>query len=236
MSEIDDSGKEMYRDEDAPSPEIPSWFEARLSAVGGTTLDGRPRLRVIWGQDAKGFPWPDNEHPKYISPNNALKGWSCFILEQYAGPEFFGDPGEWEKARFAWGEDGQRHEIMAPYPSRGEYVLVQPLCTPDGEPLPLTDAVADYVSALMKEHHSRPLNAYTSQKLIAERLDAINRAREEKRQEGAARLEIHYDESATRADATNARQTREWNKLPAAALSRAREFLSRKRKGATQTQ
>lgn len=205
-----DTNKEIYRPEYSPAPEVPSWFEARLRALG---------LRVVWGMDARGFPWPDNRQVKYVSPNDPEIGWACFILEQYVGPEFFGDPDEWEKNRWVWSDEGKRVEVMAPYPSRGEWVFVQQLATPDGDPMPLTEQVADYISMLVHVHHTTPHNGYTQQKLIAERIEKIQRLREERRRAGAEQLEINFDESARTAAITNARQSRVWNKLSQSALS-----------------
>lgn len=216
--QIDDKRKEVYRAEYAPAPEIPSWFEARLRALG---------MRVVWGMDARGFPWPDNRQVKYVSPNDPEVGWACFILEQFVEPAFFGDPDDWEKNRWKW-VDGRLVETMAPYPSRGEWVFVQQLATPDGEPMPLNEQVADYVSWLVRTHHQRPLNGFTNQTEIAARIDAIKKLREERRKETDAQLETVFDEAATKSEETNTRATREWNKVPAAALARARQFLANK--------
>ncbi len=134
-------------------------------------------------------------------------------------PEFFGDPEEWERAR--WGrQDGKRVEIMAPFPHRGEYVFVQYIMTPAGEAMPLTDDVADYVAMLVRTRHRMPHNGYTSQRLIAERLEAIRREREEKRRETDAMLAEIGDRHRTRQEETNALGTRAYS-LPRIELARS---------------
>jgi hypothetical protein len=204
-----EDSKEIYRPEYSPAPEIPSWFAARLRAIGGETLSGQTKLRVVWGMDARGFPWPDNEL-KYVSPNDPLVGWACWILEQWVEPAFFGKPDEWEKRRWGW-IDGKRVELMAPYPSRGEYIFIQQLATPAGESFLLSEQMLDYISWLVQNAHTRPHNAYTQQTLIGERLQAIRDWREEKRKESEERLAEAFDEHATRADDANRRATRAWS-------------------------
>ena len=174
--------------------------------------------------DARGFPWPDNSSLKYISPLDATQGWACWILEQFVEPSFFGDADEWERNRWSW-EKGQRVEVMAPYPSRGEYVFVQQLATPEGEPFPLTESVLDYVSWMMRNLHSRPHNGYTQQQLIAERMKAIREERERRQKEVDAALEVQYDEAATRADQVNVGMTREWSKPSPSMMKTAKRLI-----------
>jgi hypothetical protein len=197
----------------SPAPEIPSWFAARLKALSGESLDGRPRFRVVWGMDARGFPYPDNSELKYVSPHDPTVGMACWILEELVKPEFFGDPDEWERGRWTW-LDGKQVEVTAPYPHRGEYVMVQHLTAPDGSFMPLSDAVADHISYLVRISHQKPHNGFTNQRLITERMDKIKRWQEERRKETEALLAEQFDRHATTADETNASATREWS-LPA---------------------
>lgn len=199
-----------------PAPEQPSWFRARVDALLGRTLDGRPKLRVVWGCDAKGFPNADPEEPKYVNPEDPEAGWDCWILEQFVGPEFFGDPDAWEKGRWTTTPEGQRVALMAPYPSRGEYVFIMPLATPAGEPLPLTDDVADFISQLVRTLHGRPHNSYTNQQLIAQRLEQVKTWRAARQAARDARLAEVRERHRSKQDDTNTRQTREWSfsKLP----------------------
>jgi hypothetical protein len=193
-----------------PAPELPSWFEARLAALLGRTLDGRPKLRVVWGCDAKGFPNADPREHKYVHPDDPEAGWDCWILEQFVAPEFFGTPEDWERGRWGW-IDGQSVELMAPYPSRGEYVFIMPLAAPDGSPLPLNDEVADFVSELVRKLHDRPHNAYTNQQLIAKRIADVRDWREQKRVASQARLEEIKERHRSTQDDTNTKATREWS-------------------------
>ena len=187
---------------------IPDWFADRLTNAGGTTLSGLPKVRVVHGENARGFPMPDNEALKYVDPNDPLEGWGCFILEEWMPPEFFGDPQEWERQRWALGGDGRRHEIMAPFPSRGEYVFVQPLAAPDGTPFPLTEQIAQYVEWLVRQRQQTPVNTYTNAQLTARRVEAMREAQEQKRREASERLAVIADECATRAEDVNREATR----------------------------
>lgn len=190
---------------------IPEWFERRLTNAGGTTLSGLSKVRVVHGEHARGFPMPDKDALKYINPENPLEPWGCFILEEWMPPEFFGDPEEWERQRWAVGDDGVRYEIMAPFPSRGEYVFVQPLVTPDGHAFPLSEQVAEYVEWLVHERRRVPVNTYTNAQLTRNRIDAMREAQAAKERETAARLELIADEKRSRAEEINAGETREWS-------------------------
>lgn len=189
-------------------PRIPDWIAERLKTAGGATLGGMPKVRVVHGENARGWPMPDKGALKYVDPSDALKPWGCFILEELMPPEFFGDPGEWERQRWAWGEDGRRHEIMAPFPSQGAYVFVQPLVTPDGLPFPLTEQVVQYVEWLIQQRREQPVNAYTNAQLTKRRVEAMQKAREERQAEIDARLEVIADEMSSRAEEVNAGETR----------------------------
>jgi hypothetical protein len=231
---VPDSEKAIYRGEESAAPEIPSWFEARVTAVFGTTLSGKPKGRVVWGGDARGFPWPDNQL-KYISPLDPTVGWACFVLEQFVSPEFFGMEDVWERNRWTWDGEGKRVELMAPYPRGGDYVLVQPLVTPDGEAFPLTEGVAEYISWLVKTNHETPHNGYTQQQFIRERIEKIQKAKAERRKEADEHLKVVADEAATRADRANLGMTREYSlpserPAPFAALrAKAAQFLSKEK-------
>jgi hypothetical protein len=194
-----------------PAPEQPSWFRARMDALLGRTLDGRPKLRVVWGCDAVGFPNADPDEPKYVNPDDPEQGWDCWILEQFVGPEFFGDPDTWERGRWGWSEEGRRVELMAPYPSRGEYVFIMPLSSPSGEPLPLNDEVADFVASLVRSLHNRPHNAYTNQEQIAKRMADVREWREQKRAASEARLGEIRERHRSKAEQTNTESTRAWS-------------------------
>lgn len=203
-------------------PRIPDWFAERLTRAGGTTLSGLPKVRVVHGENARGFPMPDPEALRYCDPADALKPWGCFILEEWMPPEFFGDPDEWERQRWAWGDDGRRHEIMAPFPSRGEYVFVQPLIA-GRIVFPLSEQVAQYVEALIRDRHATPQNTFTNAQLTKRRVEAMKEARAAKQAEMDARLAVIADEAATRAEAVNAGETRAYS-LPSGA-----KFTDRRR-------
>lgn len=207
---MSDADKSIYRGSYAPAPSKPSFFDARLAQIGGTRLNGDPKLRVVWGCDARGFPYPDNQSLKYISPLDPEVGWACWILEQWVGPEFFGDPGEWERGRWEW-VDGRNVEIMAPFPHAGEYVFVMQLATPDGDPFPLGDQALTFIEWLVSNHHRTPHNAYTQQRLIADRLQKIRAAQDERRREIDAALAAAYEEAASKTEAANAAQTRAYD-------------------------
>lgn len=192
-------------------PRIPVWFAERLKNAGGTTLSGLPKVRVVHGENARGFPMPDRHAFKYLDPEDASQPWGCFVLEEWRPPEFFGDRAEWERERWAWGSDGQRHEIMAPFPSRGEYVFVQPLVAPSGAPFQLTGQVADYVEWLIQARRAQADNAYTNAQLTLRRIDAMRAAQEERRKQAEERLAVIADEMQTRAEEANLADTRAYS-------------------------
>jgi hypothetical protein len=196
-----EQGQRIYRASYQPPPDKPPFFDARLAQIGGRLLNGDPKLRVVWGCDARGFPWPDNQQLKYICPDDPEAGWACWILEQFVTSDFFGDPGEWERNRWRW-QDGRNVEVMAPFPSGGEYVFVMQLATPDGETFPLGDQALTFIEWLVASHHTTPHNGYTQQKFIGERLDKIKAAQAERSRASDERLAAIYD-AATRQDELN---------------------------------
>lgn len=211
-----------------PAPDQPSWFRARMDALLGRTLDGRPKLRVVWGCDAKGFPNVDAEEPKYVHPDDPEQGWDCWILEQWVEPSFFGDPDSWEKNRWGW-IDGRRVELTAPYPSRGEYVFIMPLSTSAGEPLPLNEEVSAFVASLVKTLHDRPHNSYTNQQLIAQRIKSVREWRAQNRAASDARLKEIGERHKSKADELNTLHTRRYSlpSLTEGARSLASKILNR---------
>lgn len=223
--------KAIYRATYSPAPALPPFWEARMAQIFGRRINGEPKGRVVWGCDARGFPHPDNQELKYASPNDPLVGWNCWVLEQWVGPQFFGDPDEWERLRWAW-VDGRRVEVMAPFPHEGEYILVMPLATPNGEPFPLGDQALEFIEWLMAGHHQAPHNAYTQQQLIAARLEKLRAAREERRKEVGDELAKRREEILSKTEQTNAAQTRAYDNRFAGAAgdlrARAARFLGRK--------
>ena len=204
-------------DREVKDPRIPDWVAEKLANAGGRTLGGLPKVRVIHGENARGFPMPDKDDLKYLSPEDASEPWGCFILEEWMPPEFFGDPAEWERQRWAWGDDGRRHEIMAPFPAQGAYVFVQPLVAPNGYPFELSDQVVQYVEWLIETRRDTPQNTYTNAELTKRRIDAMREAQEEKRRETEARLELIAEENRLRTERVNAAETREYS-LPSSTL------------------
>lgn len=113
-------------------PEVPKWFEQKMSSRFGTTLDGRPKRKVVFGATERDI----HGNFKYINPMTN-KPWECWVLVSYAEPEFFGDPNKWE-SRFY--DDVHQKWIDRPFPYRGDYIFICPV-SDDGSLLPLTEDV-----------------------------------------------------------------------------------------------
>lgn len=193
---------------DTKDPRIPDWFAERVTRAGGTTLDGRPKVRVVHGDTARGFPMPERGMLKYLDPEDASKPWDCFILEEFRPPEFFGDRDLWDRLMFEVDDEGNRRQIMAPFPYRGEYVFVQPLVAPSGLPFAMTEQVAEYIEFLITLRRAQADNAYSTAQMQRDRIEAMRKAREEKERERAERLEVIADDMRRRAEVVNAGETR----------------------------
>jgi hypothetical protein len=86
----------------------PEWVPELLQRFG-TNLLGEPNYRIVWSEDR--LEWRDGMWSRKYG--DGLDRW---VLEQWVGPSFYGNPAEWEAVKT---EDGT--SVLGPFPYRGDY-------------------------------------------------------------------------------------------------------------------
>lgn len=146
-----------------PRPPKPSWFDARLRDIGGVTADGRPRLRVIWGQDPDavsfragkvlpvyiGARWSQWMETK-IAGSPVAQIWEDekwigvprWFVEIYEPPEDL-DETDWDNHRYDFNVEsgGELIDNLGPFPRAGRYIPFIRVEDKEGALAPLTEEV-----------------------------------------------------------------------------------------------
>ncbi len=108
-----------------PSPVSLRTFQRQIDRIVGKSLDGKSRLRIVWGQDQEktkmwvmGF-W-SMQYPFYYRADKSVIGLPRFIVEElHTNSELHKDDA-WEKARYEW--DGiNKVDVLGPPPEGGFY-------------------------------------------------------------------------------------------------------------------
>ena len=124
----------------------PDWFDDELKSFYGANLYGENRLRVVFGLEERDY----QGQLKYINPDTS-KAFTCWILERWAPPHFFGTPKAWNDKRWFYDDIHQKWaDITGPYPSRGDYVMICPL-TSDGSFLPLDSTMMQSIKRKIRD-------------------------------------------------------------------------------------
>lgn len=117
---------------------VPTFFQHRLSELGGRTPYGLPKLRLVWAPDTRHEQGILKGALKYIDATNPKKSLECWVLESWLPPEMF--ESDWNEA------------ILGPFPRRGMYGCLAPLVIymPNGDILSvdLTESVLESVQKL----------------------------------------------------------------------------------------
>jgi len=143
------------------APAKPEGFDERVTDLCGRTLTGEPKVRVVWGWDAKCFRNGNPEALKYPNPV-FLNRW---IVEQWVPASFYGLPEDWEKLRWGVTAEGKKLDLLGEYPSRGTYIMVMPLLGAQGEYVPCSEDVITFINIMRKEFESRIGGAYSGAEL-----------------------------------------------------------------------
>ena len=144
-----------------PAPARPPRFDQRIDAICGFTLSGQPKLRVVWGWNARCFRNGNPDALKY--PNPALL--NRWLIEQWVSASFYGTRQQWEDSRYFTDDTGKKTDMLGEYPYRGDYILVQPLLAPDGGYTPLDENVITFINMMRKDFESRTQNAFSGVQL-----------------------------------------------------------------------
>lgn len=120
--------------------EVPSYYKKRLGDMGGYLSDGvTPKMRLVFGPDAKRPHGKLAGQPKYVDPETG-KVMPFWILEQ------------WYPASMCGSRETWAFEFLGPFPADcqqdccngGFWGLRMPITT-DGTMMELTDQVLDYI-------------------------------------------------------------------------------------------
>lgn len=174
------------------APAKPTFFDSSLLLIGGKNPLGEPNLKVSWGWDLRMFRNGDDRALKYPGP--FLDRW---ILEKWLPPDFFGSEKHWEQFRYNKSGDGKNIDLLGPFPRQGQYGMVMPLITKDGDFIPLGSEVLVFIDRLRADFESRTLNVYSDAKLYA-RLQESMAVEEAEMQQEQARIEQDYADYVTK--------------------------------------
>ncbi len=174
---------------------VPDFFKKAIDQLGGTTLDGRPRYRVVRAEEQRWESGLLKDCPKYLWPDGRLM--ECWVLEVLYPPQYFGDPKDWNEA------------VCGEFPHRGFYGIKAPLVVPKGDELvilPLTESTLDSI----RQKHIADLE--WTQQNAADRLASIIQAQtdwQRRREESAdANAEALMDEYRMNEEVLDAPDTR----------------------------
>jgi hypothetical protein len=134
--------------------EAPASIQEHITGAGGLNRFGEPNFRIVWGGSRLtwiGGRWTDYDaqgnvvretvelrrEPKYIPLNR-------WHIERWMPPESYGSPVSWYEQTVEVA-NGIRIPALGPYPSRGEYEHCFTLESVEGEFMPLTVAVCDWI-------------------------------------------------------------------------------------------
>lgn len=129
-------------------------FCASLARAGGVNPFGDPNFRAVWGGSRLGWiggRWIDRDahgnvirerielrqEPKYIPANR-------WHIERWMPPGAYGTREEWYTSTIET-ENGIRIPALGPYPSRGDWEHCFTLEEADGDFMPLSPAVCEWV-------------------------------------------------------------------------------------------
>ena len=148
--------RELARLNNEPRPYLPDWFVRDLTSIGGRdTVTGMPNYRIVWGQDKEAQKMYVENGVAYWRPNY-IKGYytqlirlsikgqmiapvieksepvamPCYFIEKYI-PARNITKDLWESIRWFYNDQGQKEDLMGPFPERGHYV--EYLCLQDPE-------------------------------------------------------------------------------------------------------
>lgn len=114
-----------------PSPVDLSVWQKRIDQIAGKTVEGRSRLRIVWGQDFRTTAMTVMGRPRLKYPFWRYEeggeihdiGTPRFYVEELHDiTELKKDDG-WEKARYQW-EGLERLDVLGPMPEEGFYTSV----------------------------------------------------------------------------------------------------------------
>ena len=111
----------------------PPGVQEYLTEYGGRNLFGEPNFRVVWSNGrivkrTRRFIDVDNHGnvirqavaTRWIRRYNYPSTRDRFVIERWRGPEFYGDPDNWQRKNTKL-IDGHMVQPIGDYPSRGEY-------------------------------------------------------------------------------------------------------------------
>lgn len=146
-------------------PPKPEGFDRAVIDLCGYAHSHVPRCRVVWGQDVTTF---RNGNPKAVKyPRPFPVGPDRWIIEAWRPPEFFGTERDWNAVRYADTDYG-RIDRIGPFPRKGMYVFVLPVCKPDGTYLPCDKGVLDFIELKVAEFQHQTWNVYQNPQSYAE--------------------------------------------------------------------
>lgn len=186
-------------------PYKPSWFEERLSNIGGRNLYGEPNFRVVWGMDERCYRGGRPDAIKYIGMSENDLGMPCWILEEWWSPNRLGSVEDWEAARYSW--DGMnRVDMLGEFPQRGIYYMFggRPLMDNEFKPVLLNENVLTEIARMIKDRiEATPQSQAEGWRKIQERAEMVSRARKEKSRKEAAEAWDRYCTNGERINRTH---------------------------------
>lgn len=139
-------------------PPKPFWFDGAVARAGGYAHTNVTRCRVEWGMDLRTFRNGNPNAIKYPPPYG--KGPDRWILEAWRPPEFFGNETQWNASRYTPDQSGTLIDRIGPFPDKGMYVFVMPICTKDGSYLPCDLGVIQFIEMKLWEFQNITWNVF----------------------------------------------------------------------------
>jgi hypothetical protein len=195
-----------------PAPYKPEWFDGALARIFGYNRLGQPKMIVEWGCNARTFRNGNPHAVKYPNPAKPSVGIDRWILAEWQPPEFFGTPEKWEEVRYYFDDQNRKIDLMGEYPSRGMYTMVMPICTKEGDYMPLSVHVTSWCESVLKDMHQTTWNEHTALTRLRQQEERI--AREMKTDEEAIDHQVdeltdHFNTHGSRIEVVG---TREYSK------------------------
>lgn len=125
-----DIESEIVKAGNRPSPVDLSVWQRRIDDIAGKTIEGRPRLRIVWGQSPESTMWcVGRRRMKYpfwrVEENGEIHdiGTPRFYVEELHDITELKQNDGWEAARYQWNEL-ERIDVLGPMPEEGFYTSV----------------------------------------------------------------------------------------------------------------
>lgn len=122
---IYDDEKEIIKAGNTPSPVNLRLFQRQINRIVGQSVDGKPLLRIAWGQDEErmkiiSFGQWRMQHPFYQRADGSTIGVPRFYIQQLHTNAELHAGDNWEKARWTWIDD-KKVDVLGPVPEQGFY-------------------------------------------------------------------------------------------------------------------